>query len=191
MAELADELRARIASRWASAAEFYAGRDDRTVRGVGSLSGYAERPVEIYVDPASAEDVTVQRIALVATNLTARWARRLRVVVPESALLDETLRRHGATTLRERLEWEMAMADPFGDRSAYVGGRALRLFVGPWSEQAHAMGPDDFQVHAASWSALGRRGSDVVRGTTGAAATGLGRWWETDAKLEVFTRTVA
>src|SRR5688572_22980946 len=99
---------------WASGAEFYRDRDDRTARTVAAISRVALRPVELHIDPACAEDVSVQRIALVTANLTARWARRIQVVLPASAPLAEALRRDGATTLAERLMAEMRAADPFG-----------------------------------------------------------------------------
>src|SRR4051812_4260797 len=84
---LRDSLSERIATRWPNAEAFYAARDDRTVRvaGLEGLAAYAARAVEIYVDPKSAHDASVQRIALVAANLTARWARRLRVVLAGAA----------------------------------------------------------------------------------------------------------
>lgn len=156
-AELA-ELKRRIASRWPTAKAFYAERDDRTERLVGPLVGYATRPVEIHVDPDSAEHVTVQRIALVAVNLTVRWARRVRVVAPSLTPLHETLRRDGFGTLVERLEWEMRMADPFFDSSpAAASVVPLRLFVGPWRDGVPGATGEDFQVHAVAWSALGAR----------------------------------
>lgn len=159
----AHDLRQRIVSRWSTREAFYAARDDRTVRvaGLQSLAAYAELPVEIHVDPAMLHDVTVQRIALVATNLTVRWARRVRVVMDGDEALAEPLRRGDAVTLRERLELEMAMADPFGDReSAGVTEVPLRLFIGPW--RGTRLGADDFQVDAESWCALGRRGGDQL-----------------------------
>lgn len=161
---LRDSLRERIAPRWPNAEAFYAARDDRTVRvaGLEGIAAYAARPVEIHVDPEWAHDATVQRIALVAANLTARWARRLRVVLPGAAAearLAPPLRRADLDTLGERIEWEMAMADPFGDTTPAAD--ALRLYVGPW--RGLAMHADDYQVHAEYWSALGRRGEDVTR----------------------------
>jgi ThiF family protein len=168
---LRDSLRERIAPRWPNADAFYAARDDRTVRvaGLERLAAYAARAVEIHVDPQWAHDVTVQRIALVAANLTARWARRLRVVLPGAAgeaRLAPPLRRADLDTLRERIEWETAMADPFGDTTPTAD--ALRLYVGPW--RGLAIRADDYQVHAEYWSALGRRGEDVARTDEPAAA---------------------
>ena len=158
--------RARIAARWPSPADFYQERDDRTSRGVGDIASHAREPVEIHIDPAAAADLTVQRVALVAANLTARWARRVRVVLEADAPLAPILRRDGAETIGERIMREMRGADPFGEfvvapRGGVPeedAGMPLRLFVGPW---IHAPGlrPEDYQVHAAWWTALGRRGA--------------------------------
>src|SRR5437899_2169413 len=115
MFEIPDQMRRRIASRWPSADAFYAERDDRTLRVIKDLHAYVDRAVEIIVDPTLSDDLTVQRIALVAANLTARWARRLRVVMPLDAPLHANLRRDEFTTLAERIQREMVMADPFGD----------------------------------------------------------------------------
>jgi hypothetical protein len=168
-----EEVKRRIASRWPTADAFYAERDDRTVRLVGSLVEYVTRPVEIHVDPVAAENATVQRIALVAANLTARWARRVRVVMPVEARLHETLRRDGLETLGERIEWEMRMADPFFDASPAVASMApLRLFVGPWCAGMPCVDGDDFQVHAVAWTALGARlGVDGRHSAIGDEAT--------------------
>jgi hypothetical protein len=59
----------------------------------------------------------------------------------------------------------MQCADPFGNFTIgpEVGARdALRLFVGPWRRRAAGMAACDYQVFAAGWSALGRRGSDEI-----------------------------
>ncbi|MDB4914949.1 MAG: hypothetical protein JWM95_2593 [Gemmatimonadetes bacterium] len=153
-----EELKLRIASRWPTAEAFYAERDDRTARLVESLVAHVTRPVEIHVDPESAEDATVQRIALVAANLTVRWARRVRVVAPVRAQLHETLRHDGCGTLVERIESEMRTADPFFDATPCAAGiKPLRLFVGPYRAGTPEADEDDFQVHAVSWTALGAR----------------------------------
>lgn len=174
VASLSAEERARVASRWSSAEAYYAERDDRTRRGVGELAGFAVRRVEIWVDPIAAADVTVQRIVLVTANVTARWARRIRLVLPDDVALAAPLQRDAATTLNARVLREMTLADPFGQwtlgpsakhNGDASGGGPLRLFVGPWSAEARAAagaGPegDDYQVHARSWSALGMRGEE-------------------------------
>lgn len=165
-----------MATRWPSAEAFYTERDDRTRRGVGEVSRFADLPVEIWVDPLAATDITVQRIALVAANLTARWARRVRVVLPDDVALVTPLSRDGVTTLDARVLREMTLADPFGHwtlgpsgkrRAEVSGRRPLRLFVGPWTAEARTAagaGPegDDYQVDARWWSALGVRGKQAV-----------------------------
>jgi hypothetical protein len=155
---------ARIRARWPTPEAFYAERDDRTTRVVSDLTAYTTGPVELHVDSESPASPTVQRTALVAANLTARWARRVRVVLAENVPLAPDLRRGRFTTLHERIEWEMAMADPFGDfavSSSSDDMRAPRLFIGPWSS-GETFRSDDYQVHAAGWSALGRRGAESV-----------------------------
>ena len=153
-----ERLKRRIASRWPSAEAFYLERDDRTSRVVETLARHATQPVEIHVDPEAAESVTVQRIALVAANLTARWARRVRVLAPASIRLHGALRHGPQETLIGRIEWELLMSDPFLDSSPFVAGeRPLRLFVGPWTGGIPDGGRNDFQVHAVAWAALGRR----------------------------------
>jgi hypothetical protein len=182
---LSAKLRARIAARWPSSSAFYAERDDRTVRVVAELHTHANRSVEILVDPDASSDATVQRIALVAANLTARWARHVRVITPLQEPLTIVLRRDGRTTLAKRLEFEMAMADPFGDfavvrePASVAGVLPLRLFVGPWYGRHAMFHIDDYNVHAVGWTALGRRGgvvqssSETLRATASAAAAGL------------------
>jgi hypothetical protein len=172
---------------WPSGAEFYRERDDRTARNVTEIDRVALRPVELHIDPAAAEDAGVQIIALVAANLTARWARRIQVVLPVTTPLAEVLRRDGATTLAERLMAEMRAADPFGvfaiaatdlewlavdkdachaiDAADSVEAEAapIRLFIGPWDALPTAGGRSmsaDYQIQAMSWTALGRRLTD-------------------------------
>jgi hypothetical protein len=160
-----------ILTRWPSPEEFYNERDDRTVRLIGDLHAYVARPVEICVDPEMADEATVQRITLVAANLTARWARNVRVVVPSDVALANELR-GSATTLRGRLMQEMAGADPFGKFAVInepgTDGNSLRLFVGAWRNGEDSIGPDDYIIHAASWTALGRRGESSSGLSTGA-----------------------
>jgi hypothetical protein len=161
------ELCARIEARWPTAEAFYSERDDRTVRLIDDLKSYVNQAVEIWIDTEFAADVTVQRIALIAANLTARWARRIRVIVPASARLHDKLHRQSFEMLAERLAFEMAMADPFGDfvvgseaafRVGECAGYPLRLFIGPWrSLGSLKTGSDDYIVDAKGWSALGRR----------------------------------
>lgn|GEM_PF-1439677 len=157
--------RLRVAERWRTAESFYRARDDRTTRNVGDLATHAYRAVEIHVDPGAAANLTVQRTALTVANLTARWARRVRIVLAADAPLAPILRRDGAACLSDRLIREMCTADPFGEFNIAVtgasvakNGRApLRLFVGPWTLRPQALSSEDYQVHASSWTALGRR----------------------------------
>jgi hypothetical protein len=182
MFEIPDQTRWRIASRWPSADAFYAERDDRTVRVIKDLYAYVDRRIEVVVDPAFADDATVQRITLVAANLTARWGRHVRVVMPSDAPLHADLRRDELTTLAERVRREMVMADPFGDFTVANASRSasegpLRLFIGPWIERPAVVGSEDYFVHAYGWIAMARRAdvmprlsdSDVTAGTVAAA----------------------
>lgn len=157
-----------LARRWPSPEAFYRERDNRTALEAGDLELYANRPVEIHIDPSASASPTVQRITLLAANLMARWARRVRVVVPDVPLHPDLVR-SGAVSLWERMELEMRSADPFGlfirDKPGTVGGHPhgaapLRLFVGPWRKLPEVgLSPDDYVVHASSWTALGRRGN--------------------------------
>lgn len=169
------ELRARIAARWPSAQDFYLERDDRTLRGVADLHAHVRRPVQILIDANAVNDVTVQRIALVVANLTARWARRIRLVTPVKTSSSEWVR---------QITDEMEAADPFGDFAVVETAEAdkafnpLRLFVGEWREVPHGATADDFVVHAIEWTAFGRRGDEVAVGAlsaspAAAAAVGL------------------
>ena len=173
---------------WEDATAFYAERDDRTARGIPALDAYTRRPVELWIDPDRAEDPTVQRVALVAANLTARWARKVSVIVPPKTRLVDPLRRDGHSLLTDRLLGEMRNADPFGDfavgearlqPSSEVGHvpanpmtpRPRRLLIGPWEAGQPPGSPvedGDYQVHAVSWTALGRR---LTSGDSGALST--------------------
>jgi hypothetical protein len=147
-----------IRHRWPTSESFYAERDHRTLLEVKSLHSYVNRAVEICVSREEAHDPTVQRIALLTTNLTARWARNVHVSVPDVSLA-EPLRIHGDQTLRDRIVREMQGADPFGvcdindARSTHPD--PLRLFIGPGCEQSST--EMDYVVDASGWSALGQR----------------------------------
>ncbi len=158
--------------RWRTADEFYLDRDDRTAREVHHLARYVNRPVEILIDPRAAHTPAVQQIALLACNLTARWARRVLVRAP-LVDLEERLAREGHLLLGGRILAEMISADPFGDFAVTddfnvlnVNGESpLRLFVGPWADAddlLQGITPDDYFVDAFSWTARGRRGSGFV-----------------------------
>jgi hypothetical protein len=157
-----------IASRWASAEEFYRERDDRTLRAEVDSNAYAHRRVEILIDPGMADSKTIQQIALVACNLTARWARNVTVVLPTNVPIHETLDRGRFTSLAERIQFEMREADPFGHFEIVEGDNyennpeafPLRLFIGPWRVGTGSIQVegDDYFVTAARAYAIGRRG---------------------------------
>lgn len=174
-----------VLARWLRSEDFYAERDNRTELEVKGLAAYANQAVEIVIDPVHAHARTIQQAALVACNLTSRWARAVTVIAPEVELCPE-LRRDGLTLLGERIMVEMRSADPFGaftyrEASGALSGesRPLRLFIGPWEEAAGDQGEvitsDDYVAHARGWMALGRRGrgfglGHAVPATTAAAA---------------------
>jgi hypothetical protein len=165
-----------IYKRWTTPAQFYRERDNRTMLEVKDLAQYANRLVEIHVDPRETCQLAVQQIALLACNLTARWARRVRIVMPLNVTLDERLRRDNYNTLDQRLIAEMRGADPFGDFRLVSPAEAqrdagtespLRLMIGSWLEPLEVetkIAVDDYIVSAGGWSALGRRGSGLNSG---------------------------
>lgn len=167
---MTEDILQEVSARWPTADEYYRERDNRTELEVPELRKYATWPVEILVDPRCAHRPTVQKIALLACNLTARWARHVRVLLPEVPV-DRSLARHGHGNLGGRIKHEMRAADPFGDfqvaasESEFEGSRAeppLRLFIGPWAEagrKGQYIGSDDYLVHAYSWTAAGVRGA--------------------------------
>jgi len=159
--------------RWPSSEAFYRDRDHRTQLEVNELHRYVYQPVEIHLDGNLAGDVSVQRIALVAANLTARWARKIRVVLPEIALASP-LKLFGDAALGARVLREMREADPFGDFEVSESGvdqpEALRLFIGPCTTSQKQ--ESDYTVMASGWVAYGVRGSAVAhRGIEPAAAS--------------------
>ena len=178
-----------INQRWTVPAQFYRERDNRTILEVQELAQYANRLVEIRVDPREAHMLTVQRIALLACNLTARWARRVRVILPLDVTLNELLNRDGYTTLDQRIIGEMRAADPFGDFRLISPSEPqldegvespLRLLIGSWIEPLEIMGRiavDDYVVSAGGWSVFGRRGVGLTSAATSlpamTAAAGL------------------
>lgn len=165
-----------IYQRWAAPAQFYRERDNRTMLEVQDLAQYANRLVEICVDPREAHRLVVQQIALLACNLTARWAQRVRVIMPLNVTLDERLRRDGYSTLDQRIIAEMRGADPFGDfrlispaeaRRAEGDESPIRLLIGSWLEPPEGknkIAVDDYIVSAGGWSVFGRRGSGFTDG---------------------------
>jgi hypothetical protein len=163
--------------RWPSPEAFYRDRDHRTQLEVNELFRYVYQPIEIHLDRDLAGDVSVQRIALVAANLTARWARKIRVVLPEIALAPP-LQLFGDATLGARILREMREADPFGDFEVSGNGidyaETLRLFIGPCTTPHKR--ESDYTVTASGWVAYGMRGSSVSHGgmeLTAASASAL------------------
>jgi hypothetical protein len=160
---------------WHSAEAFYRERDNRTLLEVANLADYAQREIEIWIDPSGTGQPTVQAMALLAANLTARWARNVRLVVSETPLCPQ-FRRGRYHFLAERIKDEILTADPFGEfqiEETSRDGKGLRLLIGAF-RQAHDLRPEDFVINAAGWSALGRRGrgfdSDIPFPATTAAA---------------------
>lgn len=151
-----------IRHRWPNAKAFYNERDHRTQLLLGDSYAYVHRPVEIHVDPALSTDATVQRITLLAANLTSRWARNVHVFAPD-VRLTQPLRVHGDDTLCGRIEREMFAADPFGKFSVCQEGlsnpTSLKLYVGFPGQSSNWLMPDDFIVDAIGWSAVGYRAS--------------------------------
>src|SRR6266404_8900385 len=149
-----------IHKRWPSAKAFYDERDHRTQLLLGDCYSYVHRPVEIHVDPALSADVAIQRIALMAANLTSRWARNVHVFAPDVSLA-EPLRVHGDDTLCARIEREMFAADPFGTftvcHQRLSDPTSLRLYVGFTGQSSNSLRSDDYIVDATGWSAIGYR----------------------------------
>ncbi len=155
-----------VRERWPEAQQFYAERDHRTRLEVTQLDSYVHRPVEIRIAPGVATDPTAQRILILAANLTARWARRVRVEAPHVDLCDD-LRAHGDVLLGGRIAREMTSADPFGtfevrERLVPDAG-ALRLNIGPSEGWSSPTPTEDYGVDATGWTALGSRGDRGAR----------------------------
>jgi hypothetical protein len=175
----------KVYERWKTADEFYRDRDNRTMLEVKHLTRYATHPVEIFIDPRTAHVPYVQQISLLACNLTARWARCVRVCVPNVGLARQLVR-DGHALLVDRISAEMRDADPFGNFTftephglvePVEDKLPLRLFIGPWvekSEEYLQTTPDDYFIDASAWTAFGKRGGgflvDRACGATVAAA---------------------
>lgn len=165
----------KLNGRWKTASDFYQERDNRTMLEVRDLARYTSRLVEIHIDPAEAQTSTVQQIALLACNLTSRWARRVSVMVPAGVSLNERLRRDGHDFLEQRILAEMRSADPFGDfqiifpdpAAQETGGeKPLRLFIGSWRNSPFnkaVLTEEDYVVNAQGWAISGRRGGRDLR----------------------------
>ncbi len=163
-----------INRRWSTAEAFYAERDHRTQLEVEDFHAYVHAPVEIHISPASASSVTTQRIALLAANLTARWARNITVFVPDISLA-EVLSVEDDELLSSRILREMREADPFGRFVVQQGPNShpssLRLFVGPPSP-FQELNERDYVIDAAGWSAIGYRGNSILPKIEGIDAIG-------------------
>lgn len=174
-----EEMKQAALQRWPSAEAFYHERDNRTSLEVANLADYAQREIEIRVDPSCAGQPTVQATALLAANLTARWARNVRLIVPDVVLCQQ-FRRGRYHLLAERIEDEMRMADPFGNfqikEASHRDERLeLRLLIGAF-HQSQGLRPEDFVINAIGWSAIGRRGRGFdgeISSTATMAAAGL------------------
>jgi len=162
-----------IRRRWPSAHDFYRERDNRTKLELADLDWFSSRPVEIWIDPGAVASSATQQTALVACNLTARWARDVTVRMHPGTKLLSGLRRDGETLLSERVLSEMRGADPFGNfRVGPIDGETprnvpLRLFVGPWSaarDRAVNIAGDDYAVAARGRIAVGHRGRAIENG---------------------------
>jgi len=155
-----------IYQRWTTVEAFYEERDNRTQLEVANLHSYVNAPVEIHVSKKLANEATVQRMALLAANLTARWARNVRVFVPNVLLVDP-LNRLGIAYLADRIRREMFEADPFGNfiveppSDSYADCGAIRLFVGP-PAKSQKLSNNDYVIDAEGWSAIGYRGMEQM-----------------------------
>ena len=192
------ELVKAIQARWPTAEAFYAERDDRTVRLVQDLPKYASRPVEIVLDPDQVNSPTGQRLLLTAANLTARWARHIRILSDDAALAP-ALRRDGYVRLRDRVLGEMQLADPFGDfqwvtefgNGERAGSKPLRLLLGPGHGlRGWRLDPDDYLVHASGWTAVGRRGKGLALGFHAPAAIPAAALAASIGVADVFKRAI-
>jgi hypothetical protein len=114
----------------ATAAEFYARRDDRTNRYVGKPT-YALKSVMVTADDDALETISGQVLLLVSCNLLSRWCRAAYIDVRDVEPYPQ-LNLGGTSLLRNILD-QMKDADPFG-RVKIVNSSApptdLRFHVG-------------------------------------------------------------
>jgi len=182
-----------VREHWPDADGFYAERDHRTRLEVTQLDSYVHRPVEIRIAPSAATDPTAQRILIMAANLTARWARRVRVEVPRVELSD-VLRSHGDVLLGARIAREMTSADPFGSfevRERLVPETAaLRLNIGPTGGLQSPTPDEDYRVDATGWTALGSRGDRNTPYPRRAATVGAASLAAAIGVADVFKRAI-
>lgn len=182
-----------IRTRWPEAATFYAERDHRTELAVAQLYKYAFAPIEIHVEARLGRDATIQRMALIASNLTARWARNVRVMVPD-VRLEGALAIHGDKGLRERIAREMFKADPFGNFEIGPLRRsdpqALRLRVGVDDAPSFPVADADYWIDACQWTAIGGRGEVVHRVESRNAVAGTAALAAAIGAADLFKRAI-
>src|SRR5688572_7987864 len=96
-----------------TADEFYRLRDDRTVKALARGLRVDAR-IAIGIDPAIASELPSQVAFVLAVNLTARWARNIRIGSVQG-LADPLLTRGDRQTLSQYALQIARAADPFGD----------------------------------------------------------------------------
>ncbi len=185
----------RLHARWPTPAAFYAERDDRTSRALPGMTAYWDRQVEIVVDPDTASEASVQHMALLAANLTARWARRVRLVLPRGVSLARLRVSGEVETLGARAIREMLDADPFGDfevmEATGGAGPSLRLLIGPWDSLSGAdLDYADYMVDATGWRARGARGGVMKRDRRTAACPAAAALAASIGVADLFKRAV-
>jgi hypothetical protein len=111
--------------------EFYERRDDRTSRIVSQRS-YRHARVSISINPSAALSFGHQVTFVLAANLTARWARHVRIADVQVAVDPRLIRPDAPRTLADFAVFVARSADPFGDFevSDVAGQGSLRLHVG-------------------------------------------------------------
>jgi hypothetical protein len=191
----------KVYEQWKTADEFYRDRDNRTTLEVEHLTRYATHPVEILIDPHTAHVPYVQQIALLACNLTARWARRVRVCAPNVSLAGQLVR-DGHALLVDRISSEMRDADPFGNFTftelrclveTVEDKTPLRLFIGSWVDtrdvypQIHQ---EDYFVDAAAWTTYGKRGGGILVERAGEATAAAAALAASLGVTDLFKRAV-
>jgi len=154
-----------ISNWWPQPELFYAERDHRTKLSIAAIERYANVPIEIFVDPEEAASASVQLIAVLAANITSRWARNVRVYVPDVSIHPRLQREH-FILFKDRIISEMRAADPFGrfeavEPDAPRVDQSLRLFIGPWHGDKRSLSSNDYLVHATQWSVIGQRGHSL------------------------------
>jgi hypothetical protein len=163
-------LRDAILSTWPTPDQFYLDRDNRTMLATAGDSSYACKQIEIVLDPEQATCRNAQMTAILACNLTARWARNICVYLPKDVPLEATLNNRDHEFLHQRIIHEMFYADPFGSFEcmhtlpANSSDTRLRLLIGDWDTPSlrRHIAPSDFVVGCQGWTVMGRRGWDLA-----------------------------